>query len=208
MRMRKKKNLDERLQLCSELFVQSTPGEWRGDKGATTPLYLEIGCGKGRFCVESAKEMPECEFVAVEREPNVIVMAAENAKKENLTNLKFLNSGADYLPRYIKDLSMDNVYLNFSPPYPGDAYENRRLTCDPRIVAYKAFLKDNGCIYQKTDDKGLFDYSFAQFVKHGFEVEDVSDKINQGIIDNVETEYEKKFRALGLPIYALIAKKV
>jgi tRNA (guanine-N7-)-methyltransferase len=134
-------------------------------------------------------------------------MACENALKQGLKNLKFVNSGAEYLPRYIKDGSISNIYLNFSPPYPQDSYENRRLTCDRHILAYKAFLTDGGAVYQKTDDKGLFDYSLAKFKQYGFIVKDVSLEIEKGLIPNVETEYESKFRALGLPIYALIAVK-
>mgnify|MGYP003560194691 CR=1 FL=1 len=67
---------------------------------------------------------------------------------------------------------------------------------------------EGGCVYQKTDDKEFFEYSFAQFVKHGFEVENVSSLIESGEIESVKTEYEMKFRSMGMPIYALKAKKV
>ena len=170
-------------------------------------VELEIGCGKGGFIIEKAKNNLQTNFLAVEMLENIIVMAAESAQKQNLRNVKFVNSGAEYLPRYIADESIANIYLNFSPPYPADSYENRRLTCDARVEAYKSFLVDGGCVFQKTDDKPFFDYSVAQFVKHGFTVEDVSKKIDNGEIGNIQTEYESKFRKLGMPIYALIAKK-
>ena len=222
MRIRRKKHLKERLENVKDIVIVPPRDivnvlEAVKDKqyfnyakmfGNDNPVSIEIGCGKGGFITQKAKREPNENFIAVELLDNIIVMAGELAKSQNLTNVKFVNNGAEYLPRYIKDNSITNIYLNFSPPYPGDAYENRRLTCDPRIVAYKAFLKENGCVYQKTDDKGLFDYSFNQFIKHGFTVEDVSQKINEGLIENLETEYEKKFRALGQPIYALIAKKI
>ena len=134
-------------------------------------------------------------------------MASENAQKQSLTKVRFINSGAEYLPRYIKDGSIDNIYLNFSPPYPQDSYENRRLTCDRHVKAYKAFLKSGGAVYQKTDDTGLFEYSMRKFKEHGFSVIDVSLEIEQGTISNIQTEYESKFRAQGMPIYALIATK-
>ena len=41
---------------------------------------------------------------------NIIVMACEDAKKQDLTNVKFVNSGAEYLPRYIKDNSISNTF--------------------------------------------------------------------------------------------------
>jgi tRNA (guanine-N7-)-methyltransferase len=175
--------------------------------GNQNPVELEIGCGKGGFICKKASLNPNVNFIAVELLENIVVMACENALKQGLKNLKFVNSGAEYLPRYIKDGSISNIYLNFSPPYPQDSYENRRLTCDRHILAYKAFLTNGGAVYQKTDDKGLFDYSLAKFKQYGFIVKDVSLEIEKGLIPNVETEYESKFRALGLPIYALIAVK-
>ena len=53
-----------------------------------------------------------------------------------------------------------------------------------------------------------FDYSFEKFKEFGFEVKDVSKDIDDGKIENVMTEYETKFRSQGMPIYALIAKKI
>ena len=134
-------------------------------------------------------------------------MAAEKAKALGLKNLKFFNSGAEYLQRYIKDGDVDNIYLNFSPPYPQKVYESRRLTSPRLVVAYKAFLRNGGAVYQKTDDKDFFEYSFEKFLQAGFNVEDVSLKLKEKKVDNIETEYEQKFLALGLEVYGLIARK-
>ena len=131
-------------------------------------------------------------------------MASDNAKKESVTNVKFFSCGAEYLPRYIKPKSIENIYLNFSPPFSGKRYENRRLTNPVLLNNYKEFLVDNGCIYQKTDDKDFFEYSFNQFKQCGYEVIDTSNSENE---IQIKTEYEKKFRELGLPIYSLKAKK-
>ena len=134
-------------------------------------------------------------------------MAAENAIKQGVSNVRFVNSGADYLPRYIKEDSIENIYLNFSPPFPQDGYESHRLT-NPRLVNdYKRFLKSGGTIFQKTDDKLFFDYSFKKFVENGFLVDDVSDQIDLPKYGNVVTEYESKFKKLGIKINALTAKK-
>jgi len=222
MRIRRKKHLQERLTLLNDLVIvadRDIPNVLEAVKdkkyfdylslfGNNNPVEIEIGCGKGKFICDKAKLEPNVNFIAVELLNNIIVMAGERAKSENLSNVRFFNCGAEYLPRYIKCRSINNIYLNFSPPFLGDAYENRRLTCDRRIVEYKEFLQDGGCIYQKTDDKEFFDYSFNQFKRYGFQVEDVSGKIYTGEMQNVETEYENKFRSLGMPIYGLIAKKI
>lgn len=222
MRIRRKKHLKDRLNALGDLVVvadRDIVNVLEAVKNKKlfnyfelfhndSPIELEIGCGKGKFICEKAEKNPNLNYIAVELLDNIIVMAGELAKSKNLNNVKFFNSGAEYLPRYIPEESISNIYLNFSPPFPGDAYENRRLTCDRRIVEYKKFLKDGGCVLQKTDDKQFFDYSYSQFEKHGFICSDVSEMIEKGEIDNIPTEYESKFREQGMAIYALIAKKV
>lgn len=221
MRIRRKKHLEERLSLVNNYVLVAdrdipNVNEAIKDKkyfdfvslfGNENPVEIEIGCGKGGFIVQKALNNPNVNYFAVELLSNIIVMAAENAKEKKLSNVKFFNSSAEYLPRYIPNNSINNLYLNFSPPFPPTSYESHRLTCDRRIVEYKKYLKTGGCVYQKTDDKPFCEYSFDKFVENGFEVYDVSNKINNGEIENVVTEYEKKFRDKGMPIYALIAIK-
>ncbi len=222
MRIRRKKHLKERLEgvkdfvIVPEMDIKNVKEaildkryfNYKEIFGNDNVVELEVGCGKGGFIIEKAKRNPNINFLAVELLENIVVMAAENAKKQGLTNVRFVNSGAEYLPRYIKENSINNIYLNFSPPYPQDGYENRRLTADAKIEGYKEFLVDGGCVYQKTDDKGLFDYSYAQLVKYNFEVTDLTQELEKGLIDNIQTEYESKFRALSMPIYALKARNV
>ena len=222
MRIRRKKHLEERLQgvkdyvIVPDMDIVNVKEAVKNKKyfdyqtlfNNDNPVEMEIGCGKGGFIVEKAIKNPNVNYVAVELLENIIVMAAELAKSKGLKNLIFVNSGAEYLPRYIKEDSISNIYLNFSPPYPQKVHERRRLTCDRMLANYKSFLKNGGCIFQKTDDKPFFDYSFERFVENGFQTKDVTLDIENGKIENVQTEYEKKFRALGLNVYALVAKLV
>ena len=221
MRIRRKKHLKERLLTVGDYLIVperdiANVKEAVKDKKYfdykqifknENPVELEVGCGKGGFIVQKALKNPNVNYLAVEMLENIVVMAAEQAKEKEIKNLVFVNSGAEYLPRYIKEQSISNVYLNFSPPYPQNGYETRRLTCGRNVSAYKEFLVDGGCVYQKTDDKDFFDYSFEKFVEYGFEVVDISKDIDDGKIENVMTEYEKKFRDQGMPIYALKAQK-
>lgn len=219
--MRRKKHLDERLEKVKDYLIVADKftvnlNEALKEKsyinfaevfGNENPVCLEIGCGKGGFVTEMAIKNEQVNYLAVELLQNIIVLACENAKNKNLGNVKFLNTGAEYLPKYIKESSIDKIYLNFSPPYPERGHENRRLTNKRLLSSYLSLLKKGGKIYQKTDDKNFFNYSVLMFKECGFKVEDVSDKLNNNEIDNVETEYESKFRSLGLPIYGLIVSK-
>ena len=122
MRMRKKKHLDERLALCDNLLIMKIDD--RNEKtaiekkeyidfpalfGNDNPVYLEIGCGKGGFCIEAAKRFPDINFLAVEKAANVMVTACENGK--DVKNLRFLLGGAEYLPKF---LPPESISLPFS----------------------------------------------------------------------------------------------
>lgn len=219
MRIKKKKHLKERLANASEYLIVaerdiSNVIEAIKDKryididkvfSNENEVCLEIGCGKGGFVTEMAQLNKDKNFLAVEMLENIIVMAIENAKNKSLNNVRFINTGAEYLTRYIKDHTISTIYLNFSPPYPPKSYENRRLTNDRFISTYKQMLKEDGVIYQKTDDKDFFEYSKEKFIANGFKVEVLNADVQHDFV-NVKTEYEKKFESIGLPIYRLVAR--
>ena len=89
MRMRKKKNLEARMEACAALWVKDPRqlrGRWREKKPDARGLRLELGCGKGRFTAETAAAHPEDLYVAVERVPDAMVIAMERCREKGLHN--------------------------------------------------------------------------------------------------------------------------
>lgn len=220
MRMRRKKNLDERLAACkpvmlymqcqnehaddplSEKFFVSSEKTFGNDK----PLYLEIGCGKGGFAVEFARRNPDINLVAVEKTPNVLVTGAEAEMELRLPNLRFCMGQAEYLEHLFHEHTVDRLFLNFSCPFPKKQYANHRLTHARFLEIYRRVLKDGAEIHQKTDNMHFFEFSIEQFSANGFPLKNVSlDLHNSGFEGNIITEYEKRFSDLGQPIYRLEA---
>ncbi len=221
MRMRKKKHLEERLAKCNNVitlfsedcnFLTAVEKKEYIDTeelfGNSNPVVLEVGCGKGRFACELAKREPEINVLALEKCANVLVIASETAMKENITNLKFLHVGAEYLEKYIKPESIDRIYLNFSCPYPKKRYANHRLTNSRFLKSYDSILKKGAEIHQKTDNMHFFEYSIEQLTGCGFSLKNISlDLHNSDYEGNIETEYEQRFASQGMPIYRLEAYK-
>lgn len=224
--MRLKKHLDERIAEVGGVLLfregdeyyklseaekkqfALTPENIFGSEQSKNPLTVEIGCGKGAWAIQSATLHPEINYLGVEKLSNVIVVACENAKVCNLPNLKFLNVRAENLAHFLPPHSVDTIALNFSCPFPKKTYANRRLTSKNFLNMYKQLLKENGAIYQKTDELSFFEWSIESFKQEGFAVYDVCYDLPENACDNVVTEYESKFRALGKPIYALKAKLI
>ncbi len=217
MRMRKKKHLDDRLQMCENLFYMETQErDYRltNEKkeyidtekifGNNNPVYMEIGCGKGRFAATLARQNPNINVIAVEKTANVMVTACEQSA--DIKNLYFMLGGAEYLPKFIKPHSVERIYLNFSCPYPKKAYAAHRLT-NPRFLSiYKEIMTENAEIHQKTDNMHFFEYSIESLTCENFSLKNVAlDLHNSDFEGNIVTEYEEHFSSLGKPIYRLEA---
>lgn len=222
MRMHRKHNLDTRLDSCSSvLYVPEITDknmkraveskeylDFNKLFGNDNPVELEIGCGFGTFICELAARNPDVNYIAVEKISNVVVSAAERAKKEGIKNLFFLNCAAEILPKYIPDGRVRKIYLNFSTPLPKLGYAKQRLTHPRFLEKYKLLLAEGGVIVQKTDDRDFYLFSLDGYLQCGFEIlESCEDLTALADPENIVTEYEQKFISLGKNIYRIMAKK-
>ncbi len=220
MRQRKLKNRTSRRENCENLRIPyKIPSfdlreidnsrdyfDFEEIFGNRNPVYIEIGCGKGQFATEFAKQNPDVNIIGVECAPDVLVQACEKTQKLNLSNIKYLEMKAEYLPIFIKEKSVKGIFLNFSTPYPKKCHAKHRLTSPVFLDIYKKILCDGGVIAQKTDSQSLFEYSVESFSQNGFSLYNVSlDLHNSTFEGNIVTEYESRFSEQGLPIYRLEA---
>lgn len=219
MRMRRKKNLEERLASFDNLIlIPKVTDDHRNiiaDKeyinfterfGNDNPIQLEIGCGKGQFMFELAARTPDINYIAVEVNESVISDACKKAKEAGINNVIFMKCGAEILTKYIKPSSVGRLYLNFSCPLPKKANENRRLTNIKFLEIYKEILTPDAEIHQKTDNMHFFEYSIEQYTLAGFKLKNISLDLHKSDFEgNIVTEYERKFSSMGMPIYRLEA---
>lgn len=210
MRMRKKANLDQRMERQSARLVER-PWEYKGCWRSLLPgcreVRLELGCGKGRFTVETAKTEPGVLFVAVERVADAMVMAMERAEAAGLSNVLFIDADARGLGDWFESGEISRVYLNFSDPWPSSQQAKRRLTHPDFLRLYAGVLAAGGEIHFKTDNKDLFEWSLFQFPKAGYALTEVTRDLHAHGINGVMTDYEEKFYHEGKPICRCVAVK-
>ena len=184
MRIRNIKNAKEIIN-NSELVI--TNNIFKDDK----PLYIEIGCGKGNFIIETAKQNPNINFIGIERYESILLRAIK--KVEDIpSNLRFMCIDAKEIDKYFNH-NVDQIYLNFSDPWPKKRHTKRRLTSSRFLEKYDLIFKDTKMIEMKTDNDDLFDYSCESFSEYGYKI--VSKDTNH--ISDITTEYEDKFRSIG-----------
>ncbi len=210
MRPRTKKNLEKRIDACSSYVVdspESKKGRW---KEGFSAVRVEIGCGKGGFICGLAALNPDILYVGIEIVRNVIVLAAEKATSMGLKNVLLINGNARYLSDYFEEGEADELYLNFSDPWPRDKQHKHRLTSDTFMPLYIKILKAGGNIIQKTDNRDLFDFSVETYKNYGCSILRISYDLHHEPwyedLSNIVTEYEERFVSMGLPIcYAKVS---
>jgi len=215
MRMRKKKHLNERMERVASFLIgnpSEMSGKWAQISGGR-PLHLEIGCGKGKFICETAASNPDIFFIALEKVPDVLVMAMEKAGMEGLENVRFLRGDAGLLRAYFSPGEVERIYLNFSDPWPSNRHRDRRLTSEGFLRIYADILSDGGSIFFKTDNSALFEFSVKEFNRCGWILRNVTRDLHGGWeggfnpAGGAVTEYERRFHSMGIPINRLEAYK-
>ncbi|MFC0522274.1 tRNA (guanosine(46)-N7)-methyltransferase TrmB [Pontibacillus salicampi] len=191
--------------IIDEPFVNK--GKWKEAFGNDQPLHIEIGSGKGKFIQGMAEQFPEVSFVGMERVKAVIVMALKKVKEHELPNARLLHENANDVREMFEENEVDQIYLNFSDPWPKNRHEKRRLTYHTFLEQYQSILKPEGRLVMKTDNRHLFEYSLVSFSQFGCVLEEVTMDLHS--LDdetNVMTEYEEKFSEQGYPIYRCVVR--
>ena len=210
MRMRKKPNLGPRMERCARFLVdmpEEHRGRWRELKPDAQAVWLELGCGKGRFTAEMAEQNPDVLYLAVERVPDAMIVAMERCAAKGLTNVFFVDGDAAQLRDYFAPDEVDRLFINFCDPWPSNRHAKRRLTHRDFLVLYRGILKDGGQIHFKTDNRDLFEYSLFQFPKAGYVLSEVTRNLHEHGVQGVMTDYEEKFHLLGTPINRCVGTK-
>ena len=212
MRVRNRADARERLENSPVVFLQpkDNKGKWKEIFGNENPIHLEIGSGKGKFIHTLAEKHPNINFIAMEAQPTVLTFLLDKVEETHRENLKLISGNAEDLLEYFSEGEVDQLYLNFSDPWPKTRHEKRRLTFHTFLSRYETILSGDKTIIQKTDNQGLFEYSLMSYAKHGFTFNRLSLDLTNSVYeeDNVHTEYEDKFIKKGNRIYMVEAVKV
>ncbi len=208
MRLKNIKGAKEKITLSP--YIIQTPENYKGKYKTlfnnNNQIHLEIGMGKGDFIIEMAKKYPNINFIGIEKFDSVILRATQKLENINLPNLKLIRFDATEIEN-IFDKEIDTIYLNFSDPWPKNRHEDRRLTSKKFLERYDSIFKEKNHIIQKTDNRHLFEFSLKSFTNYNYKIKTISLNLHKDEIDNVETEYEKKFVSLGYPIYMVEVEK-
>ena len=216
MRIRRKKWAKDELEKCG--FYIDKPevnkNNWNKCFKNDNPIHIELGCGKGTFISTLASQNLNINYIAVDMIEAMLGLSKRNIEtayegkpvenllliRANIENIKYVIGEQDCVQR---------IYINFCNPWPRGKHRKKRLTHTRQLEKYRELLKDEGEIFFKTDDDGLFNDSLNYFTECGFEILDKTYDLEHtpNFWNNIMTEHEKMFMEQGIKIKALKAIK-
>ena len=179
------------------------------DLNALTYSYnLEIGSGKGQFLIDMARKFKNLHFIGVERNTTCAGITAKKlVEATDIDNAKLIYDNADIVLLNLKDESVDNIFLNFSDPWPKKRHAKRRLSAPSYLDNYYRILKKGGRLIIKTDNVDLFAFTKETLEGSKFVLESITDDYTERDNFDAETEYEKSFREERVAIHRVVVRK-
>lgn len=217
MRIRYKKWARPELEACPFYIdnPEENKGKWHEVFKNKNSIHMELGCGKGSFISKLAVKNPNINYIAVDLVDAMLGLSKRNIEESykeaerDTNNIILTRHDIERILQFMsKEDTVDRIYINFCNPWPKPKHKKKRLTHTKQLMLYKEFLKENGEIYFKTDDDGLFTDSLNYFEEAGFKIiSKTYDLHSENIFENnIETEHEKMYTEEGKKIKALIAK--
>ena len=135
MRNRKRKWVKDELENCK--FYIKNPKEnkehWNEIFEKNQDIHLELGCGKGQFIAQKARNNPNINFIAIDLIDDMLGLAKRNIEKvfegENISNVYLTAWNIEQLLEIFgaNDI-VQRIYINFCNPWPRPRHNKRRLT--------------------------------------------------------------------------------
>jgi tRNA (guanine-N7-)-methyltransferase len=138
-----------------------------GKPSSSTPLTLELACGRGEYAVGLGRMFPEQHFIGIDLKGNRIWKGASIANKDGLTNVAFVRSQIELTSNYFEKDEVDEIWITFPDPQLRWSKAKKRLTHPKFLRLYQQFLKNAGIVHLKTDSPLLYNFTLKVIELYG-----------------------------------------
>ena len=185
-------------------------GRWAEHFGNTSPITLELGCGKGDYTLALARIHPDRNYIGIDIKGARLWRGAKTAVEEPLPNVAFIRTRIELIDRFFASGEVDEVWITFCDPQPKKP--GKRLTAPRFLDTYDRFLAPHSTLHLKTDSQELHAYTRDEVLPlRDVEVLAATDDLYsdstplQTVSDLAEarmtqTHYERLYLAEGRPI--------
>ena len=176
---------------------------FRPELAAPERLVVEIGFGRGEFLLDIAPRHPRTAFLGVEVSFKRVLKMARKLARTELSNVRVLEArGETVMKELLPKGCVDEVWINFSDPWPKDRHAKRRLVQPAFVRTVAEALAPGGVLHVATDD-----VPYAEQIDAVLRGEPMLLNLHapDAWLDEVEgrptTGYEAEWRAEGRPLH-------
>jgi tRNA (guanine-N7-)-methyltransferase len=127
--------------------------------GRSAPLIVELGCGNGRYTLQSALARPECDHFASDILPAVIRYATRRANQRGLHNTRFAVRDAQTIVRQVlAPESAQEIHAYHPQPFHDPRDAAQRLIQPAFLADVHRALAANGLFVTQTDNPDYWYY--------------------------------------------------
>ena len=191
-----------------EIVDQTFPlkGKWREDYFKNEkPIVLELGCGKGEYCLGLAEMFPEKNFLGIDIKGARFWRGAKTALEEGMDNVGFLRTQIELIDYIFAESEVDEIWITFPDPQIKYKRTKHRLTNTEFLQKYKHILKEDGVVNLKTDSEFMHGYTLGLLHGEGHEILHANHHVYKNEyspkeVIGIQTFYEKQYLEQNKPI--------
>lgn len=191
-----------------EIVDQTFPlkGKWREDFFKNEkPIVLELGCGKGEYCLGLAEMFPEKNFLGIDIKGARFWRGAKTALEEGMDNVGFLRTQIELIDYIFAESEVDEIWITFPDPQIKYKRTKHRLTNTEFLQKYKHILKEDGVVNLKTDSEFMHGYTLGLLHGEGHEILHANHHVYKNEyspkeVIGIQTFYEKQYLEQNKPI--------
>lgn len=179
--------------------------DWSGVFGRTAPRVIDVGCGTGRFILDSAAARPDRDHLGLEAVAPLVDKAAREAERRGLRNARFIAGDASaWVASQLAPGTVDEIHVYHPQPYydPGQT-PLELLTPEFFLRAWTA-LRPTGVLILQTDN-AKYGRHLLEAIRNHFDPE-----VQPGPWPDAplgRTQRESVARRKGLPILRVVARR-
>jgi tRNA (guanine-N7-)-methyltransferase len=164
--------------------------------GNAGPVEIEIGIGKGRFLIDTARRDSNSNFLGIEWAMKYLRIAHKRTLNANLSNIRFLRADArEFVEFFLPSNSVQAYHIYFPDPWPKKRHHKRRLINTEFRIEVERTLCAGGRVWLATDHQDYFEVMMEVF-EDSLILEPV-----EVAWEGTRTNYEQKYMDEGKLIF-------
>jgi len=179
--------------------------DWIRIFGRTAPRLVDIGCGDGRFVLESAAARPDVDHFGIESVSALVQRATVEAERRGLSNARFVAGDASaWLATEFAPGSIDEIHVYHPQPYYDPGQVPLELLTPEFFERSWTALRRGGLFVLQTDN-AKYGRHLLEALQSRFDAE-----VQPGPWPDAprgRTRREMVARRKGLPILRVVARR-